>query len=213
VARQLELNRKVAVQRVAVDDKEFYSSYIAGIDDDTLSLAAPMYHGELVPFKPGEQIRVYTWPIMFITEVLTRQLVPHPLIVVRRPRVLFKTQRREFVRLELSLPVTVRQLPQGPLSQPEGEEVKTYTVDISGGGARIIYPYELPAGTWLELAIHLPEEVKCRGQVRRIEHIETGANKKRRLAVEFAEISQASQEKIIAFIFKRQRELRRHGLL
>jgi c-di-GMP-binding flagellar brake protein YcgR len=211
VTDKLVPNQKVAIQKVSSDDNEFYSSYIAAMEDDTISLATPMHGGSLVLFRVGEEIRVYTWPFMFVTEVLERCFVPHPLIIVRRPRVFTKNQRREFVRLDLSLPIIVRELKSG-LAEPIGEEeVQTHTIDISGGGALLVYPKELPAGTWLELSVFLPEEVKCRAQVCRIEHNDTP--KKVRLAVEFTDIAPSDQDKIIALIFRRQRELRRRGLL
>ena len=168
----LKLNQKVSIQRVNAKDNEFYSSYIAAMDDNTISLANPMYRGTLVLFNRHEQIRVYTWPLMFVTKVLTRQLIPHPLLIVERPVAFIKDQKRSFVRLEINLPMIVWELSGGPLSKPTGAEIKTHTLDLSAGGALLVYPHKLPLGTWLELEISLPEKIKCRGQVRRVELID-----------------------------------------
>lgn len=209
---KLQLNQKVSIQKTDSADNQFYSSYITAMEEDTISLATPMYRGGLVLFNKEEQIRVYAWPLVFITRVLERHFLPHPILIVERPRVFIKDQKRSFVRLEISLPIVIRELTGGPLSRPIGTEIKTHTVDISGGGALVVYPRELPLGTWLELEIYLPEKISCRAQVRRLEHINEAARKVR-VAVEFAEIAPAEQDKIIAFIFQRHRELRRQGLL
>lgn len=209
---KLKLNQKVTIQKESDQNGKFYTSYIAAMEGDTISLATPMHHGRLILFNRGDKIRVYAWPLMFVSEVLSRRLFPHPLLVVQRPRVFIKEQKRAFVRLEASVPVMVWELTGGPLSKPAGTEVKTHTVDLSGGGALLVYPRDLKPGTWLEMEIDLPNKVRCRAQVRRVEHIEQGLEKVR-LAVEFVEITQADQDKIMAFIFERQRELRRRGLL
>ena len=219
MVQYLELNRKVQIQLVKGGEKpegeHLYSSYIVAITDDTVSLATPIHRSHLVSLVPGDQIRVYMWPIMlmFETEVLAQQLRPHPLLVVQRPETFVKTQRRGYVRLEFSLPVNLRILPTGSSDKKEPAIVKARTVDISGGGALIVYPgfKSPPVGTMLELAIELPEIVRCKGRIVRVETVEADPDRLR-LAVEFTEIGRACREKVIAFIFKRHRELLQRGL-
>jgi c-di-GMP-binding flagellar brake protein YcgR len=212
VKSKLHLNQKVSIQKPDTDAEEFYSSYIIAIEEDTISLATPLQGGSLVLFRVGEEICVYAWPLMFTTKIVERCFKPHPVLVLERPRVFIKDQKRNFVRLQANVPVTVKELAGDLPSHSCQSKVSTHTLDISGGGALILYPRWLAIGTGLELNIFLPDMVKCRGQVRRSERIPDLAPKVR-LAVEFVEITTAAQDKIIAFIFKRQRELRERGLL
>ena len=203
-------NQKISVQRLESNDDQFYSSYIISVEEDTISIATPLDQRGLVMFSPGDQIRAYAWPFMFETEVLKRQFRPHPVLTLKRPQTLIKDQKRSFVRLERTLPIVIRE--QGTLPEDATEaEIRTHTIDISGGGVLVVYPHPLPGGTGVELDLYLPEKVSCSGRVR-LEYVEE-IKPKVRLAIEFVDIAPAEQDKIIAFIFKCHRELRRRGLL
>ncbi|MDK2784234.1 MAG: hypothetical protein PWQ41_801 [Bacillota bacterium] len=214
MSSELRLNQKVEIEKIKDDGREIYPSYIVAIDDNTISLAAPLSGGYVVFFAVGEPVRVYAGRIAFSSEVVARKFFPDPLLIVSRPEVLEKVQRRSFVRLEASLPAVVRvyEATAGGPGQAM-EEVKTYTLDVSGGGALLAFPHALPPETPLELTISLPDEkISCQAKVKRVEE-GTASDRPARLGVEFTAISPRDQDKIVKFIFERQRELRQKGLL
>ncbi|MDI3537982.1 MAG: hypothetical protein PWP12_14 [Bacillota bacterium] len=214
MSTDLRLNQKVEIEKTRDDRREIYSSYIVAIDEDTISLAAPLSGGYLVSFGIGETVRVYAGMIAFSSEVVARKFFPDPLLIVKRPEVFEKVQRRSFVRLEANLPVVVRVLEEvDGVPEKIPEEVKTTTLDISGGGALLVFPCRLRLETPLELTISLPDEkISCEAKVRRV--IEGKVPQRTvYLGVEFTAISPRDQDKIVKFIFERQRELRQRGLL
>lgn len=208
----LRINQKVEIEKLSAEPRETYSSYIAAMEEETLSLAAPLAAGRLVYFAKSEPVRIYTEGVTFVSEVLERVVLPHPLLIIRRPQVVEKMQRRRFVRLEDNVPLRVRVLkPKSGSGAEVLEEFKAETRNVSGGGALFILPRPLSPGTWLEVDLFLPEKLTCRAQVRRVTVLpETHMVQ---VGVEFMDLPQRDQDRIIKYIFRRQRELRQKGLL
>ncbi|MDK2926563.1 MAG: hypothetical protein PWR31_253 [Bacillota bacterium] len=207
-------NQKVEIEKVVSERRQLYPSYIVDVGEETVTLAAPLTHGRFVFFAPGETLRLYAGTTVFGCAVVGREFVPHPLLIVTRPEVLGKMQRRSFIRLEVSLPVTVRVLDVKEGVPPQvREEVKAVTVDLSAGGVLLAFPHELARDTWVELDLFLAaEKLTLRGRVRRVAPA-AGRGGPARLGVEFVEPHPRQQDKIVKFIFERQRELRQKGLL
>lgn len=214
MSTKLRLNQKVEIEKTKDDRREIYASYIVAMDENTISLAAPLSGGYLVFFAVGEPVRVYAGRIAFSSEVVARKFFPDPLLIVSKPEVLEKVQRRSFVRFEASLPAVVRvfEVTDGVPGKVL-EEVKTYTLDISGGGALLAFPHSLTLETPLELTISLSDEkISCQAKVKRVAEGKV-SDRTVRLGVEFTAINPRDQDKIVKFIFERQRELRQRGLL
>jgi c-di-GMP-binding flagellar brake protein YcgR len=80
-------------------------------------------------------------------------------------------------------------------------------VDISGGGAHISSAAKVQKGDSIQLRIHLggaPKEISALGEVRwTVEDDWSGIH---RFGVNFTDISEAEQERIISFIFRQMRQ-------
>jgi PilZ domain len=102
-------------------------------------------------------------------------------------------QRRQFVRIDTTTSVTV--------TRSNGRRDTTVTVNLSGAGVLLSGPADLQMDELLKLDIDVGEEepvVHARGRVVR----ETGVNGK---GVRFEMIEEGDRERLIHFVFERQR--------
>ena len=106
-------------------------------------------------------------------------------------------QRREFVRVRSPQPVVLAVTGSGTIGS-------AYAVDVSGGGMLLSGAETLMLGDNIRFRLHLDADappIKGRGRVVRV-----GEGGQRALA--FEQISQQDRERLIHFIFDRQREAR-----
>jgi c-di-GMP-binding flagellar brake protein YcgR len=111
---------------------------------------------------------------------------------------------RSWVRVDSHLPVLYRVLGS------EDEFFKSNTIDISGGGICMLVEKPIEKDTLLELNIIFPDNftlqthgIVCRCLIE---------EKLIKLGVCFDEIEERLQERIINYIFKKQRELIKKGV-
>lgn len=111
-------------------------------------------------------------------------------------------QRREFVRLTVAQRVRLDKVG----GETDGEKlIETLTTDLSGGGMRVIVPpaFDLPPGTPVHFTMFLGDDEDA-------PQIEGGAEVVRRtsddhIAFHFTDITHRNQERLIRFVFDRQR--------
>ena len=130
------------------------------------------------------------------------------LVGLECPRDINRLQRREFVRLCVSLPVRCRESRQK-------EEFEARTVDLSGGGMALISSREIPVGCRLDVWIDLGEPgiLPMKGEARWLERLDIGEQRRYMVGVTFLETSEKTQDFITGFVFSEQARLRRLGLL
>jgi len=151
------------------------------------------------------------------TVLLARRTNPD-VWVLRRPKQWERVQKRSYVRLEVTLDATLI------FPKQEGEEtermVDVQIEDLSAGGVKVSSDEPLPKDTELMLEFELPGT----GEVIRNpikfafirENQETRAGKKVTKYVgagPFLNLPQRTEDLIAKFIFTKQLELRRMGLL
>jgi hypothetical protein len=101
-------------------------------------------------------------------------------------------QRREFVRVGAVRRVVII---------TDKGELSAHAIDVSGGGMLVTAPDSLPLGASVRFSLHLGAEalpIKGRGHVVRVES-------DGRRAIAFDQISRADRQRLIHFIFERQR--------
>lgn len=191
-----------------------FRSRVEEVSAKGICLAVPMASGALVPLHIGEEIKVnyvYKKEVhSFVTRVKGRRLYPIPVLIVDHPREVVRIQRRNWVRLEVSLPVHFQLLQGHPGTVGEGS-----TIDISGGGVSLRTRVDwLKVNDTIRLWIQIPEREPflCTGRVVRISHEGAGRNLRKIVAVQFKDIREGQRELLIAYIFEKQRELIRKGL-
>lgn len=200
-----------------------FPSRIEMIGGQTISVAYPIYKGALIPIRKGEHIQatfIYKQQVYaFTSRVLGRVNDTVPLLVLERPLQLSKIQRRQFVRIEVSIPIEFRKMPENKELEEEDSETIVYpgrghTVNISGGGVLFITKYDIKMEELLELRMNLPKrgQLITRARPVRIEPVDTYGDKRLAVAVCFEGIKESERDAIVAFIFERQREMLKRGL-
>lgn len=198
-----------------------YSTYVEALSEEGLVVAVPMFGGTYVPLKPGDVVTVEYMEgqerMGFSTQVLTRSEGRVPLLCLAYPAPgsVVRQQLREFVRLDISLPVQYAVISRWSAEREEEQE-RVYlagrTIDISGSGAQIVTAERYPIGTRLELVLDLAgHEIYLEAEV--VRHSEHPVSKEHCLGVRFTKVEEQDRERIIRFIFREMRARRRKGLL
>ncbi len=206
-----------------------------------LIISAPMYRSMLVPLLEGELLHVVyyrTGGMFSFVAQLTRRFregqVDLAELALKSP--ISKYQRRDFVRIDTVIPVSVRLIARPehvversvdetlrmiydqryvgvPRPLMDGEEVYScYTLDLSGGGARFSTRETFAPGALVECTFHLTEDsdVTADGQVVRVDS-DTVPAPVNRVSVQFVNMDERIRRKFIKYIFDKQVKLNQRG--
>jgi c-di-GMP-binding flagellar brake protein YcgR len=210
----LKENQRIEIEVSLEGKKEKFQSRIEEIGEKTMNISSPTYKGELVSLHPGRTLIVYVYAqegiFRFGTKVLDRRSEKNiPILVLSKPESLQKVQRRNFFRLKTSLEIEYRILSE-PTAFSQQPFKKTQAKDISGGGVLLLMDIPLQKNNYLELIIHLEKwgEINCVGKVVFVKESKDTTKKQKEIALEFILIEEPDREKIIKFIFEKQRQQR-----
>lgn len=149
---------------------------------------------------------------LFKTKIINRFKKQVPMLALALPseQDLMKIQRRQFVRVKTSIDISL-------LFPERHTQLPTITDDLSGGGCAVIIPENTPIerGDFGKVCIVLPFQdqhyeylnLDCR-ITRKSER-----NKMRLLSVQFLNLTNTEQQQLIRYIFDKQLEYRKKGLL
>jgi hypothetical protein len=133
---------------------------------------------------------------------VVRQDPDDPEVVrVQSPRSIEVLQEREYVRIRAARPVLV-------FRAGGGEQVQSFTVDVSGGGLLLAGPDTLRPGEELTFTLSLTPGVAPVTGSGRVVRVDAQG----RRAVEFTSISDLDRRRLVRFIFECQRTELRRGL-
>jgi c-di-GMP-binding flagellar brake protein YcgR len=210
---KLRINQLIELEVEIVPDQILnLPSRIEGIEGNNVYISVPMYRGELIPLRVGQNVKIYLnekeVTYTFFTTILGRKWQNIPVLVIQKPSSLTKIQRRSFMRLPIKLDFYFRAVGD------ESDFKKGETIDISGGGALFITEEEIEEGQVLEVELYLPKRKPffCTAKVLRILERAKKKGDKNKVAVEYFDISEGKRDQIIGFIFEKQREWIRKGL-
>ena len=190
-------------------DENRYASRVEDIKNGNLIIAMPMKKGEpLIPLSGSKFEANFTSEMghyKFSAVYKGKDLYPMPVWITSFPEKAKKIQKREFVRIDLIMPATIRfETEDEKFTDPVYARVK----DISGGGIRLVLHKALKLGQNIEVGIDLEEEgdFKVLCQIIRIEkpiHDEDIYW----VGMKYTELNERMRGKLIKFIFKKQREI------
>jgi len=205
---RLYLGQKIMV--AALPDGELFKSMIQELDDNKLAITLPVRGGQYLLLHKGDKVRVEfvleDAVYSFIGEILERKKVNNvSLLVLPRPSVLSRRQRRQYVRLPVVMPLQIR------TEKEDGSEmvIRGKVVDLSGGGLQFVSNEALPVNTEVTLTLPLDDGQKGKPLVTKgvVSWVIVDRSKRNaRTGVQFAGIKETDRERIIAYIF---RELRK----
>lgn len=196
-------NIKMIKTRIS-GEKEEYSSRIIDIEQDgeIFIIETPLKKMQLVMLMNGsklnmiymlENLGVLSCDIEVVDKLKENGI---PLIRVKRVSNIKKIQRRNFFRLETALDVTIRKIDDIIV-----EKVKT--IDISGGGMRIISNQKFEINDIVKINFNINnKEYEFDSKV-----VKTNEDKDRKeVSLQFIEILEKDRNEIIKYIFDKQRE-------
>lgn len=217
---ELKVNHRLEVQLTAGPYQGIYPTRVEEVHPDRFHVAELMAGGQILPLASGQRVRCQLAApsgfYEFDSVVLGREGGRVPVTVLSMPRSYERVQRRNFVRLDVQVPVRYAVMPPGtsgrPLVPPPGPIIATRTADLSGGGVALYTPQPLLDGAILDMWIALPEgeEIHATGQVMRVG--DRGPDGSQIAGVRFIGLTERDRNAVIRFIFREQRERRRRGL-
>lgn len=147
----------------------------------------------------------------FKTKIVECQLEDLPKLIIRKPKKIERIQRRKFVRIQTALDIAVHSV------NKTFHPFTTVSYDISGGGLSIIVPAntQLLKNDLVKIFIVLPmgkqtnHYISTKAKVLRLQK-----NKDRitLASLQFKNIYDVDQQKIVQFCLAKQREMRRKEL-
>ena len=211
---ELQINTRIEVE---VEDSQYpgkYFSRVMDIGEKEIRIMAPALKGVVIPLHLNTQVTIHYVGerAMYSFKTVIRQRFKDALagMSVAMPTKIERIQRREYVRLEVQLHFRYRIL-KGEQTQENETFLKSYIVDISGGGLKFYNDSPIPVDSILELQLAIEgieNEIIIGKVVRSRERAEGGYD----IGIYFEGILPAVQDQIIGWIFNKQRDLRRKGL-
>ncbi|TDT50593.1 c-di-GMP-binding flagellar brake protein YcgR [Fonticella tunisiensis] len=212
-----ELNFKINQKLEILDNNIAYKCNIQDIRDDSILINMPysgikyysMHTGSTLEFFICTERDVVKCKSIVVGRTSENNI---HMAVLSKPVVIERVQRREYFRLPISMEakyiilpedntyIDLQDVPSGYLKRMK----KTLTVDLSGGGVKIISKHNPKKGQKIVLSIHIPEELTIIGTVMRTEYSQI--NRHYRIALKFESIEEKLRDKIIRFIFSKFRE-------
>ena len=189
-----------------------YLTRIEEVGERILTVGALFNHGEMVGLREGTKVKLKFWDeaavYSFEGKIMQKIAVPIPMLVLELPDSVDKVQRRNFVRVPASYPVSFRSVTKEGLSDFH----KGTMLDLSGGGLRFLTKEPVENKSLLYVFLTLPKgDLQTPVRVCRSEKIED--SKHYRVSVEFHDISERERDQIIHCVFDIQRSMRKKGLV
>ncbi|MFC3882743.1 flagellar brake protein [Bacillus songklensis] len=203
-----------------IDDK--FNSKVVEREDDRLFISYPVNEetGKTTFMLDGTQLKVSfigkdNVIYSFQSEVIGRAKKTFPVLALRYPgdKRVIRIQRRQYVRVPASISIAIHPL------EYNFEPFVTVTEDISAGGIAAIvnHPVHIPSNVkvnvWLTLPMHSNEMNYLQLQARVVRLDQKSENKLGKLSLQFLDMDERDQDRIIRFVFEQQFELKRKGLL
>jgi len=193
-----------------------WPTVVEGRDGDLLAIAPPRSGGRPVELPLGRELTV-AYSVREVPCEVDARLVDVPCpghpgaYVARVSGGARRLQRREAVRVPVGLLALAR---LGDEGDPDPDAViGAITENLSAGGALLRSPRALGAGRELRLSVRcggVAGTLDLAGRVVRCDRQGEG-ERPWRLAIAFHDLPSADEDRLVRFLFERQRELRRRA--
>lgn len=213
ISKALVLGDKVEISRLKFNmnetykNKKVYSSILQDIKDNELIITAPVNNGKITLLEIGAVyvLSIYTKNGVYKCKSSVKSRYKKKdlnFIILELKSELTKSQRREYYRLECVIPI---------FYNDNSDDIwnKGLLIDISGGGLRFISNKKLNIREIIECKLDLDtdkknEQIIIKGNVlfSNVVDYETMRYETR---IKFCDISDVYREKIIKFIFEKER--------
>ncbi|NLW40884.1 MAG: flagellar brake protein [Tissierellia bacterium] len=215
---ELSLGHKINIKRIKSKANGVYPSQILDIlDDEIIIVSGPLHKRNIVLLNKDEIVEVSyiiedKGKYFFRAKVLDRDNSKIYRLKLKRISDVNRVQLRRFYRLEVDVPVK-----KEFVIEEDGErrviEENCRSQNISGGGIKLYSNYEHKIGDQVLCSFFINNhQIVATGKVVRIEEVDIFYYKYG-IGVKFVELNEEDRDRIISFIFHKQRELRNKGLI
>lgn len=218
---EIEPNKRISLK----------SELIEVVTEAKIAVSIPIHQGHRYPLEVGKRLTVYfkkedLGVCNFSGLVVSRQAEgATPILFIQMVSQVGKNQRRDYFRLPLITDVILK-IPDGVTIEKQVnngkvidvevvnfKQIAVVTKDISGGGLRTLVGERLESGLRVRIIIILEKErVEVQAEVVRCQLFDE-AVKRYDCGFRFLELEEKDRSRIIAFIFEKQRNLRKKGLV
>ena len=210
--KNLSLAKNITLIVSDGEEKGNYLSSVTNIDDNAITIIAPLNKGTTILFRQGTLIEVnFTdtqYSYMFITRIIGRSLSTIPSYILELPNEIIKFSKRNYIRVITCVPIYFQ------IANSESDPdiwKKGTTKDISGGGLCFSSQEEIEENDLLNIRIVLPDiEIKCLARLCRIK--KKLVREKSAISVEYVDLPERERDVIIRYVFYIQRNMLRKGL-
>jgi len=208
----LRINHNIKVSR-AGGKEDWYSSKVQDINDTGLYISVPVKGLHPMVLSVGETVIItFLWEMSryeFETQITGWRHDNIPLYELALPEKIRRIQLREFVRVSCIMEVEYAEIPEEG-RQPVFRQCDS--LDLSGGGIRLLVQKEYPVNTKLMLKWALPfqnfkEQIEVIGKV--VRSLPERNAKKYLTGIQFEEITRRQQDLIVRYVLRRLSEQRR----
>jgi len=209
----LETGDKIDIQILHPSNPEGVKTLYAqvmNVDSEFYYITVPVTRGVEYPVRIGQKADityyrdegVFSFTVAFLKKIQDNKLTFYQVARISEPR---KTQRREYFRLKYMVKGRLKSL-------DTDKECDIIVQDISGGGIKATAPVSFYVDEKIECSLDL-DDVMIAVAARVVRVIRMANEKRYELGIQFQDVSEQNQNKIIAFIFQKQGELRKKGLI
>lgn len=196
------------------NSKSYYSMVQDILSDDEILITLPTVESIPMIAKPNQEIE-----ISFFRShgqfCFTGKIIEYcndnsiELLKIKRITQNVRIQRRNFYRLNVTLPVKVNYI------DASGQEyqIDGYSCDIGGGGMGVIMKRHIPLYSDVNCSFSIDtDNIIIKGNIIRIEICKDDEHKYQ-MGIKFTEVSEYTRDVIVKFIFNQQRKRIRKGLI
>jgi c-di-GMP-binding flagellar brake protein YcgR len=212
----LKINQIIEIEiEPGSDYSGIYRTRVEDLDEKGIVIGMPINKGNLVPLRPNTVVIIWHWDnsasYAYYCKVKERIFEPVPLVSLDWPFQKKKIQRRNFVRVPANLEIEFALVKE---DSREETYYKSHIRDLSGGGTQFISKVKFQKGDILKIRLFVPNEIiNCKAKVMWVEY-EIKDNLERYLiGIKYIDIPEKVRDKIIKYVFTRQRELIKKGVL
>lgn len=215
----LKVGDKIELLRIdSLQNKISYPSQVLDIlDDDILEIRGPLHKNDFVFVSRKEKIRIIfvvkdKGKYQFDAEILNINYEGVYSLKIRRISDITKHQLRKYFRFEVSIPVK-KYFTIIEDNEEKILEENCRTKDISGGGMKLYTNYQHNVGDIITCEFEVDKHlITTKAKVVRVEEVDT-FEFDFALGVEFKDIEERNRDRLIKFIFTKQRELIEKGMI
>ncbi|WDV47714.1 PilZ domain-containing protein [Clostridiaceae bacterium M8S5] len=209
-----EIGQNITLVKEYKDTDEYISQIVDIIDEVTYKILIPMRKSKTIPLYEGNLITVrYYVPEkgrFSFKAVVLKKLENDFEVIIENLGEERRLQERNHYRLQVEL--EMRKEYRENENEVKIEIVKTK--DISGNGAKILSNYKHILGDEIYCELNIESLlIKSKAKVIRVDDLTENNKYQYAIGLEFIDISKNARDQIVKFIFKRQREMRKKGMI